>query len=131
MNTIKFANTQLKLYSDDIFKMFDEQELLNRKKAGLFLAKQLRKNLRGKRGKSSNDFPGVFTGNLKKSMGMKVAKKSRNVMVGAKRGKGYHAHLLEFGHEPNPKKNMRPFLTKTFKQNVKKTISILEGSWEK
>lgn len=129
MKTIKMGNAQLSLYADEIFKVFDEKELLNRKKAGMFLARRLRKAVSG-RGKSSpGGLPSQYIGNLMRSMGIKVTK-DREVMVGSKKGKGSHAHLVEFGHEPDKEQTKRPYFQKTFDKNKEIIKDMLSESWE-
>ena len=129
MKTIKVGNTQLSLYADEIFKEFDKKELLNRKKAGLFLTRRLRKAVSGKGVSSPGGLPSQFTGNLKRSMGIKVTK-DREVMVGSKKGKGSHAHLVEFGHEPDKEQTKRPYFKKTFDKNKEVIKDMLNESWE-
>ena len=130
MKTIKAGKLTFNSMVDDVFKQFDRNELINRKKAGVFLARRIRKNI-GKRGLSEQgQFPGVYTGNLKSSIRHKVTK-GHEVFVGAKSGKGSHAHLLEFGHEPNKQKSKRPFLFKTFVQEKNNVIDIMSQNWDK
>ena len=129
MRTIKVGNSQLTLNSDDIFKEFDKKELLNRKKAGMFLARQLRKAISGRGVSSPGGLPSQKSGNLYKSMGVKTTK-GRQILVGAKKGKGSHAHLVEFGHEPDKEQTKRPYFQKTFDKNKEITKDILNESWE-
>lgn len=120
MNKIKFES-----FTPKILAQIDKSDLIARRKAAVHLARRMRKNI-GKKGRSSpGEFPGKYTGNLRKGIGVKTTQK-RDVLVGSK---APHSHLLEDGHEPNKTQTKRPFFKRSFKEEKNAMIDIMSKKW--
>lgn len=126
----KFNGPSFTSYLDEIEKDLERAELRAIKKAAVYAARKVRKNL-GKRSPSkSGQYPGYKTQNLKKSIKTKHRiTRHTGEHVSIVGSTAPHAHLLEFGHGDGKNNNKRPFLRRTLTEESREIQKILSDRW--
>ncbi len=124
--TIKNKFSSLTLYTDDILKDIDFNELIRRKEAAQYAVKVMKKNV-GKKGISRvGGFPTKRTGTTQRKIGFKLLKDERAAMVGSK---DFKAHLLEWGWGDGKERNKRPFVNPSLLEAEPEIIRIMSREY--
>jgi len=118
--------TKLTLYTDDIIKDIDHNELIRRRDAGRYAVKVMKKNVNKKGASTPGGFPGKRTGTTRRRIGMQLMKFDRSVKVGSK---DFKAHLLEFGHGDGKERNKRPFVYRSLIEAEPEIIKIMSREY--
>lgn len=130
-----WIETKLESFINDAIKDIDLAEKKVRMQASNHLVKKMKEKVSDKYFKGSHsragEAPGVFTGNLKKGIGLKDNPNAHETQVGVG-PPAYHAHLLEFGTVERPGKGRilpRPFVMPTFEEEKEVVGVILSQKW--
>jgi hypothetical protein len=123
---IKGKFSSLELFTEDIIKTIDRNELTRRKDAAKHAVKVMRDNIGQKGYSNPGGFPARRTGALKRSIGSRLLKSDRSAMVGTT---NFKAHLLEYGHGDGKERNKRPFVVPSLEQAEPEIIRIMSREY--
>lgn len=119
---IKSSYSTLTLFTDDVIKAIDKNELQRRREASRYGAKVMRQNVNKKSKSTPGGFPARLSGEVYKSIGWQLVKGENASMIGSK---SFKSHLLEWGHGDGKERNKRPFVMPSLVQAEPEMVSIM------